>query len=340
MIDLYSDTVTKPSPGMLAAMAAAEVGDDQRGDDPTARSLQDRVCALLGKDAALIVPSATMANQIAVMAQCRPGSEVLCHEQAHMLNFEGGGLAANAGAQGVALPGPRGVFTAGDITARLRPDDPHFAVPTLVVVENTTNLGAGHVWPDAAFASVVEVCRSSSLRLHIDGARLFNAAVASGHELTHWSRPADTVQLCFSKGLGCPFGAVLAGSVAVIEQARRLRQRLGGALRQTGILAAAMHYALDHNVKLLHDDHRRLCRIGEALGQDADLELWPHETNMLYFRHRRLDAQEFARALRARGVWLSTIGDKLRLCTHLGVDDAAATRAIALILGMCSEVRV
>jgi threonine aldolase len=294
---------------------------------------------LLGKEAALIVPSATMANQIAVMAQCRPGSEVLCHEHAHMLNFEGGGLAANAGAQGVALPGPRGVFTADDIAARRRPDDPHFALPTLVVVENTTNVGGGHVWPDAAFAGVVEACRVAGLRLHIDGARLFNAAVASGHSLSHWSRPADTVQICFSKGLGCPFGAVLAGNAALIEQARRLRQRLGGALRQTGILAAAMHYALDHNVALLHEDHRRLRRIGEALGQDPDLELLPYETNMLYFWHRRVRADEFARGLRARGVWVSTIGDKLRLCTHLDVDDAAVTRAIELILGMCSEVR-
>lgn len=339
MIDLFSDTVTKPSKGMLAAMAAAEVGDDPRGDDPTARALEERAATLLAKAAALILPTATMANQIAVLAQAAPGSEVLCHKHAHILNFEAGGLAANAGVQGIGLEGPRGVFTGGDVLAARRPQHAHYANTALVVVENTANVGAGHVWPDADFRSVVDACASSGLRLHLDGARLFNAAVACGREVSYWSAPADSVQICFSKGLGCPFGAVLAGSVELIARCRRLRQRLGGAMRQTGVLAAAMNYALDNNVERLADDHRRLAQIADALAGEPELALLSHETNMLYFRHQHHGAEAFAAALKAAGVWVSQIGDALRICTHKDISDRETVLAIERILRVCDEVR-
>ncbi len=331
MIDLYSDTVTQPTEGMYAAITSARLGDDQRGDDPTARDFEERVAEVLGKPAALIVPTATMANQIAIMLHCPPGTEVLCHRTAHVYNYEGGGLAANAGAQAVALSGERGVFSGVEVRAHLRAMDPHFPRSRAVVVENTSNLGGGTVWPDDAFEAVVEVCQEHELKLHLDGARLFNAAIARNRSPRHWSEAADTVQVCFSKGLGCPFGAVIAGSEALIVEARNLRQRLGGALRQAGVMAAAMNYALDHNVKRLERDHERLARLAEALGRLEELELSPFETNILYFSHRLLPAQLFAEQLREKGVWLSHAGGRLRACTHLGIDDADIARAARTI---------
>lgn len=334
MIDLYSDTVTRPSAGMYAAMLQAPLGDDQRGDDPTARQLEQRAAELLGQPAALILPSATMANQIAVLAQSTPGGQVLCHETAHVLNFEAGGMAANAHVQAVPLRGPRGTFELGQLRVA-RPGDPHVPPTQLVVVENTSNWAGGAIWPDAAFESVVKACKTQQLKLHLDGARLFNAAVALGRPVSYWSSQVDSVQICFSKGLGCPFGAVLAGSQELIAKARPLRQRLGGALRQAGLLAGAMLYALDHQVQRLALDHARLDRIASALSALPALQLTPHETNILLFRHATLPATQLAATLKERGVWVSQIFDQLRICTHLGVDDAAVSQAIAVLREVC-----
>ncbi len=331
MIDLYSDTVTQPTEGMYEAITSARLGDDQRGDDPTARDFQHRIADMLGKPAALLFPTATMANQVAVMLHCAPGTELLCHESAHVYNYEGGGIAANAGAQVVALTGERGVFSARDLRSHLRASDPHFPKSRAVVVENTSNQGGGTVWPDENFAEVVEACREHALKLHVDGARLFNAAVARRCSPKVWSEPADSVQVCFSKGLGCPFGAILAADEAQIAEARNLRQRLGGALRQAGVMAAAMDYALDHHVDRLQSDHERLARLAQDLSQLEELQVWPSETNILYFAHRLLPAAVFAEQLRENGVWLSHGGGRLRACTHLGISDADVADAGRII---------
>jgi threonine aldolase len=329
MIDLYSDTATLPTDGMWAAMRIAQLGDEQRGTDPTVVAVEARVASLLGKEAALLVPSATMANQVAFTVHCQHGSEVLCHETAHVYHFEGGGLATNARAQAVPLSGERGVFSGEILRAALRPEDPHFPKSQVVVVENTSNLAGGTVWAPEAYAEVVAVCREHQLKLHLDGARLFNAAVAHGIPVTAWSRDADSVQVCFSKGLGCPFGAILAGSREFIHRARRVRQSFGGALRQAGIVAAAIMYALDNHVDRLLDDHRRLAHLASALSDYPGLEVLAPETNLLYFRSRRIANNDAIQALERAGVLVSAVGPWLRACTHLGVTDADTVRAVA-----------
>jgi threonine aldolase len=329
IVDLFSDTATQPTRGMREAMLSAPLGDEQRRSDPTVRALEERVAQLLGKAKAMLVPSATMANQIGVALHCSPGDEVICHRTAHVINSEGGGLAANSGVQVMPLPGERGIFDAEAVLGALRYDDPHQPTSRAVVVENTSNGGGGSVWPDEAFFGVVGVCRERQLALHIDGARLFNAAVKRGVSPDYWSRHARTVQVCFSKGLGCAFGAVLALDEDLEHRARRLKQRMGGALRQAGIMAAGMLYALDHHVERLADDHRRAARLGEALARFGAIELTPVETNIVYFRHRRGKGAELAEKLRQQGVLVSQMGaDRLRACTHLGVTDAGIERAI------------
>jgi threonine aldolase len=329
IVDLFSDTATQPTRGMREAMLAAPLGDEQRRTDPTVQKLEERIAELLGKERAVLVPSATMANQIAVALHCAPGDEVLCHRTAHVINSEGGGLAANSGVQVVALPGERGIFDAETLLAALRFDDPHQPNSRAVVVENTSNGGGGSVWPDASFFGVTRVCQERGLGLHVDGARLFNAAVARGVSPDHWSRHATSVQVCFSKGLGCPFGAILAVDAPQERQARRIKQRLGGALRQAGMVAGAMLYALDHHVARLEDDHRRAARLGDALGRFDAVEVARVETNIVYFRFRHGKAAELAERLRDRGVLVSHMPpDRLRACTHLGITDSAIDQAI------------
>jgi threonine aldolase len=254
---------------------------------------------------------------------------VLCHRTAHVINSEGGGVAANAGVQVMALGGERGIFDAEALLAALRFDDPHQPISRAVVVENTSNGGGGSIWPDAAFFGVSRACAERGLALHIDGARLFNAAVARGATPDHWGRHARSVQVCFSKGLGCPFGAVLAIDAADEARVRRIKQRMGGALRQAGMVAAAMLYALDHHVERLADDHRRAARLATALAPLDGIEVSPVETNIVYFRYPRGKASELAEKLRGRGVLVSHIPpDRLRACTHLGISDSGIERAI------------
>lgn len=330
IVDLFSDTATQPTPGMLEAMLKAPLGDEQRRSDPTVVALEQRIAALLGKERAVFLPSATMANQIAIALLCRPGDEVICDRTAHVINSEGGGLAANSGVQVMPLPGERGIFDAAALTGALRFDDPHQPASRAVVVENTSNGGGGSVWPDEAFFGVVGVCRERGLGLHIDGARLFNAAVARGVPASHWAKHARTVQVCFSKGLGCPFGAVLAVDAADEREVRRIKQRMGGALRQAGIAAGAMLYALDHNIERLADDHRRAARLAEALRRFDSLELGSVETNIVYFRYRAGRAADLVERLRQRGVLVSHMPpDRLRACTHLGITDRGLERAIS-----------
>ncbi|MEN9577877.1 MAG: L-allo-threonine aldolase [Pseudomonadota bacterium] len=312
-------------------MVTAPLGDEQRRDDPSVNRLEAEVAELLGKEAAVLVPSATLANQIAVALLAPPGSEVLCHENSHVYNFEGGGIAANSGAQVRPLAGPNGIFDGDAVVASLRQPDPHFARARLVVIENTNNQGGGSIWPEESFASVVKSCSAHSLYLHLDGARLFNAAVKRGVAVEHWGRHVDTVQLCFSKGLGCPFGAILAGSKPLIAEARFVKQRMGGALRQAGIIAGAMLHALHHHIERLSHDHDRLQRLAELLSESGHFELWSHETNILYFRPKTGDCSQFARSAQQSGVQLSHLGGRLRACTHLGITDQNITEAAAIL---------
>jgi threonine aldolase len=329
IVDLFSDTATQPTRAMREAMLSAPLGDEQRRTDPTVRELEERAARVLGKARAILMPSATMANQIGIALHCAPGDEVLCHRSAHVINSEGGGLAANSGVQALALPGERGIFDAEALLGGLRFDDPHQPASRAVVVENTSNGGGGSVWPDETFFGVVRVCQERGLALHIDGARLFNAAVKRGVSPDYWGRHARSVQVCFSKGLGCAFGAVLAVDEDLEHRARRLKQRMGGSLRQAGIMAAGMLYALDHHVERLADDHRRAARLVEGLSRFDAIELAPAETNIVYFRYKRGKASELAEKLRARGVLVSQMApDRLRACTHLGVADADIERAI------------
>lgn len=336
VIDLYSDTASRPTRGMYEAMLGAELGDEQRRTDPTVHELERRVAALLGKARAVLVPSATMANQIALMLHARGGDEILCHRTAHVYNAEGGGVTANSGAQILPLAGERGIFDADAVRAAIRADDPHQPVTRVVVVENTSNGGGGSVWPDEAFFGVLDVCKEHGLALHLDGARLFNAAVARGVPASHWARHATSVQVCFSKGLGCPFGAVLAVDEEDEPRVRRIKQRLGGSLRQAGVVAGAMLYALDHHIERLADDHRRARALAEGLSAFDALEVDRVETNLVFFRHRAGDPGPLLARLKEQGVLLSRGGDRLRACTYLGIEDQHVARALdafARVLG-------
>jgi len=334
MIDLVSDTATKPTAAMLATMARADVGDEQKGEDPTTRALEERVAALLGKERALLVPSATMANQIALALHVEAGGEVVAHRSAHVVHYEGGGTAIIARAQPYLLDTPRGLFTAEDVRGAIRADDPHHPRTRCVVIENTSNGGGGVVWPRARRTAVYEVCAANGVAVHVDGARLWNAHIASGEALSSMVDGATTVQACFSKGLGCPFGAVLALPQALWPRARRLKQALGGALRQSGVLAAAMNYALDHHLAALTDDHARAQRFTSAL-KDIGVAVEPTETNLVFFVPK--DAEATQRALLARGLRVGAVARtvspgpvRLRACFHRDINDAQLEDAVRI----------
>lgn len=325
-VDLISDTATRPTADMLRAMADAPLGDEQKREDPTTAAFEERVAALLGQEKALFVPSATLANQIALALHAGAGDEVLCHNTAHVYHYEGGATSLISRAQMMTLGGARGFFRGADVESALRVDDPHFPKSRVVVVENTSNGGGGGVWPEEYFSEIVEVCRTHRLALHIDGARLMNAAVAAGHSPSHWGSRADTVQVCFSKGLGCPFGAVLAMSEKQYEAARRWKQALGGALRQSGIITAAMQYALDHHVDKLADDHRRAQAFATELDKHDGVTVSPVETNLVFFDVARPEMRptEFCAALMKKGIRMAPARDgRVRACFHLDVDDEA-----------------
>lgn len=332
LVDLISDTATRPTPGMLKAMAEAPLGDEQKGEDPTVNTLQERAARLLGQESALFLPTATMANQIALALHCEAGDEVLCHRSAHIFNHETGATAIFARAQTQPLDGEHGLFTGSDIEKKVRIDDPHLPRTRAVIVENTSNGGGGTVWPDAYFDSVVETCAAHDLRLHIDGARLMNASIARDVPPSHWGSRAHTVQMCFSKALGCPFGAVLALPQSQWKAARRKKQAMGGALRQAGVIAGAMLYALDAHVERIRDDHVRAQKLAHALAELDGLQVEDCETNLVFFRIDRegLDPSSFCKALLEHGVRMgTTIDGRVRACLHLDVDDAGLDRAIA-----------
>ena len=320
-IDLRSDTVTRPSPGMREAIARAEVGDDVFGEDPTVRALEERVAELLGKEQGLFVPSGTMANQVALGTLARAGEEVLCHEGAHIMSFEGGAPAALWGIQLRALPGERGILAAPDVEAAIRPEADWFPRTRVVEIENTHNAAGGTVWPLERVREIGRLAEAHGLAVYLDGARLLNACAASGVAPRDYALPATLASICLSKGLGAPAGSVVAGPAERIREARRLRKRLGGGMRQAGILAAAGVYALDHNVVRLAEDHANARRLAAGLGQLPGWQVaFPPETNLVYFRVTGLTAAEAAGQLRTRGVLCAAAGPALlRFATHLDV---------------------
>jgi threonine aldolase len=329
-IDLRSDTVTRPVPAMREAMAAAEVGDDVYGEDPTVLRLQERTAELLGKEAALFVPSGTMANQIALLVHCDRGDEVLVGEGAHCMLYESGAGPAFAGV-GFACVGRGGLFDAAELAQVVKPDQYHYPRSRLVALENTHNRAGGRVFPQADVVEIAAFARGRGLGVHLDGARIWNAAVATGLSPAELAAPADTVSACFSKGLGAPVGSVLAGSRAAIERAHRFRKMLGGGMRQVGVIAAAALYALEHHRDRLADDHALATRLARGLGgvPGVHCDAESVETNIVNMELSELDAASCVRALGERGVLVNATGPRMiRWVTHLDVDGDAVERAL------------
>ena len=320
-INLLSDTQTRPTPQMREAMARAEVGDEQIGDDPTVNLLCERVADLLGKEAAVFMPSGTMCNVAATLVRCRPGDEILAHETAHIIAREGGAHAALGGFQITPLKGDDGQFTPDTLSKALHPKSRYQPPQTLVSVEQTANIGGGTIWKKAALDEVVRIAKSNGLATHMDGARLLNACVATGIAASDMAMGWDSAWIDFSKGLGAPVGAVIAGSSAFIDEVWRWKQRLGGSMRQAGICAAACVFALDHHVDRLADDHANARALARGLSQIKGMEVQPPETNLVFFRPdgAGVTGEKMIEALRRRGVLLAMMDGRIRACTHLDV---------------------
>jgi threonine aldolase len=335
-IDLRSDTVTKPTPGMIAAMAAAEVGDDVYREDPTVNRLEERVAALLGKEAALFVPSGSMSNQVAVKTHTQPGDELICEEFCHIYNWEAGGPAFLSGVTCRTVRAEYGILELDQLRDKIRPINDHMVRTRLVCLENTHNRGGGRIFPLERVREISSWARSNGLLMHLDGARLWNAIVATGVSASEWGKHFDSISVCFSKGLGAPVGSALAGSSEFINRARRYRKIFGGAMRQAGVLAAAAIYALDHHVERLAEDHRNAQLIAQAIAEVPGLRLDPPDihTNLVWFEveSEMGPAKDVLAKLKSRGVLVGGgDGRVLRACTHLDVSAADAEQAAAVI---------
>ncbi len=338
MIDLRSDTVTKPSARMRERMASADVGDDVYGEDPTVRALEERVAALLGKEAALYVPSGTMSNQIALLCHTSRSDEVYVGQGSHCAYYESGAGAAWAGEQ-FAEVGRGGTYTATELADAIRPVAYYMPTPRLVVVENTHNRGGGKVFPQDDVLAVAAIARGRELGLHLDGARIWNAAVATGKSERELAAPFDSVSVCFSKGLGAPVGSALVGSKALIGKAHRFRKMLGGGMRQAGILAAAAIFAVDENRARLAEDHANAKRLGEALAGAKAVSPHPVETNIVLVDTVARGVDVAAEAEK-RGLYVSVFGERrLRLVTHLDVAASDVPKAATLLLEAAEAAR-
>lgn len=341
MIDLRSDTVTKPSPAMREAMARAPVGDDVYGEDPTVNRLQEMAAGLLGKTAAIFVPSGTMANQLSIRAQTQPGQEVIVESTAHIVRYEQGAAAALSGVQLHWVRGERGLITADQIETAIRPKDPHTIPTALICLENTHNSGGGSIYPLAAIDAIRSVAQRHGIPMHLDGARLFNAVVATGIPAADYARHFETVSVCLSKGLGAPVGSLIATSdPALLDKLRRFRRMYGGAMRQAGIVAAAGIHALEHNITRLKEDHSHATHLAQILHHIPSVSLNPThvETNIIVFEVKengRSPAQLVAE-LKQAGVLINTIGGRrFRAVTHLDIsaqDIEEAGRMFAAVL--------
>lgn len=336
LVDLRSDTVTKPTPEMRRAMAAAEVGDDVFGDDPTVNALQEHAAALLGKEAGLFVPTGSMGNQVSLGALSSPGDEVVCHAGAHFLHYEGGSISAHLGLVARPLQGMAGVIAAADVADAIRPGSEHNPRTAVVAIENTHNSAGGRVFPLDEAQAIAKVCREREVAVHLDGARIFNAQAATGSLAADWAACADTVTFCFSKGLGAPIGSMVCSTAEVIAESRRLRKRLGGGMRQVGVIAAAARVALDTGVERLAEDHANARTLAEGLidmHPDA-VDLEAVETNMVFLDLRPFAklGPEVADALLAEGVLtLGLAQDSMRLVTHRDVSAAGVEKALGAL---------
>jgi threonine aldolase len=333
LIDLRSDTVTRPTPEMRRAMADAEVGDDVFGDDPTVNALQERCADLLGKEAGLFVPTGSMGNQVCLGLVAARGDEVVCDSGAHFLHFEGGSVAAHLGLVARPLPGDRGVLASDQVADAIRPGNDHEPRTAVVALENTHNAAGGRIYPIDEARAVAKICHERDVRVHIDGARIFNAQAATGVAAREWAACADTVTFCFSKGLGAPVGSMVCSSAAAIAEGRRLRKRLGGGMRQVGVLAAAAGVALDTGIDRLDQDHANAARLAAGLADVSAGIVDPGavETNMVYLdlRHVGREAPEVSQALLAEGVLtLGSPGHAMRLVTHRDVSAEDTERAL------------
>ena len=332
MIDLRSDTVTRPTQAMLEAMYEAPLGDDVFQEDPSILNLEDEAARLLGAEAALFCPSGTMTNQIALKVHTQPGEEIIAHELSHIFNYEGGGPAFNSGCQVRPVSGPRGKMAASSVSGAIQnPTDIQAAPTRLVVAENTTNKGGGACYTLDELRAIREVCDQHDLQFHLDGARLWNALETQQQDPQVYGTIFHSISVCLSKGLGCPVGSLLLGSHSFIQRARRIRKRLGGGMRQAGMLAAAGHYALEHHRKRLGEDHQRAQALAGALENCAWVQsVDPVETNIVIFYLREEYAVEkFSHFLKEQGILHTTMGQgKLRMVTHLDIDDAAVDKVI------------
>jgi len=333
MIDLRSDTVTRPTDPMRQAMFQAPVGDDVMGDDPTINQLEARTAAILGKPAALYVPTGIMSNQIAVRVHTQPGDEILLHARAHMYFYESGAPAALSGVTCGLLPGDRGIFTTDEVQAALRPANIHYPPTRLICIENTHNRGGGAIWPLEKIAEIENLARNHKLKMHLDGARLWNASAATGIPEKDYAQYFDTVSVCFSKGLGAPVGSALAGSAEFIARARRIRKQFGGGMRQAGIIAAGALYALEHHRQRLTQDHTHAQKLAQAIAQLPHLEIDPKtvESNIVIFKVTNQTAQQLADKLKQNDVLLSPRdAQNIRAVTHLDVTAEQIDQAISV----------
>jgi len=340
-IDLRSDTVTKPTAAMRKAMGEAEVGDDVFGEDPTVNALQEKVAKILGKEAAIFVPSGTMANQLSIRSQTQPGDEVIIEGTSHPYNFEGGGGAALSGIQFHCLKGIRGILEASQIEEAIRPDDHHFPVSRLVCLENTHNRGGGSIYPIGKMAEIYRLAKSRGLLVHLDGARLWNASIASGIQPREYAQWADSASVCLSKGLGAPIGSLVTGPKTFIDRVHRFRKMFGGGMRQAGIIAAAGIYALDHHMDRLREDHQNAKRLALGLKEFRGISINPDhvETNIVIFdvANTGMTAPQVTEAMKKEDVLIHAFGKtQIRLVTHLNVsseDIEVALKAFRKVLG-------
>ncbi len=333
-IDLRSDTVTQPTAAMKEAMFNAPVGDDVFAEDPSLNALEERVAAMFGHEAAIFCPSGTMTNQIAIKVHTRPGDEVICHHDAHIFRYEGGGIAANAGAQAFLLDGPHGTFSVADAAAAVHAPDSHYPRTALVAIENTTNRGGGALWNWEVVRELSQWCQKQNLPLHIDGARLFNALVATQKAPEAIGPLFQSISICFSKGLGCPVGSALIGSKDFIKEAHRVRKRMGGGMRQAGYLAAACNYALDHHVDRLAEDHKNATLLAEALQNAHDVvHVMPVATNIVIFNTSSTAANSaWLEYLDKNGLRCLPFGPtSIRFVTHLDVSEEEIRKVCDII---------
>lgn len=337
MIDLRSDTVTRPTPGMLNAMMKTETGDDVFSEDPTVNLLQERLADSFGQEAGLFCPSGTMTNQIAIQVHTRPGDEVICDRLSHIYNYEGGGIARNSGASVRLIHGDRGRFSVEQIKAEINPDDAHYARTRLVAIEDTCNKGGGAIYNSESIDALSQFAKENALGFHLDGARVFNSIVAQECDSSAYGKRFDSISVCLSKGLGTPAGSVLLGSKDFIKEAHRSRKALGGGMRQVGILAAAGLYALDHHLPILSEDHRRAKEIEAVLKQHPDvLDIAEVHTNIVIFQlNESKSAAKFCAELEQQGVSALPFGpDKIRFVFHHEIKDDAIERLKEVLLSV------